>query len=312
MFNKATLSRIHFNRDTVLTIKGINTMKKCAILTMDTLDDFVAYDQMLDAPLNTLGWDVEHVSWHKHGVDWNQYKAVIIRSTWDYQQDAQGFMRVLEEIENSTALLLNSLKIAKWNINKNYLREVDEKGAKIIPTIWLESFDFDSIEGYFEHFKTEQIIIKPTISANSENTFWLMKSSFNQNKEVLKESLKGRQLMVQPFIPAIIDEGEYSLFYFANNYSHCILKTPKSGDFRVQEEHGGQLQSIQPNLNLIQVAKKALATIPEKVLYARVDLVEFKGEYHLMEIELIEPSLYFNLDEKAAQRFARAFDDWMK
>jgi hypothetical protein len=118
--------------------------------------------------------------------------------------------------------------------------------------------------------------------------------------------------MVQPFVPAIIEQGEYSLFYFADHYSHCILKTPKSGDFRVQEEHGGILQSITPSKELLTAAKKALQTIPEKVLYARIDLVQYQGEYQLMEIELIEPSLYFNLDDKAAPRFAKAFDQWMK
>ncbi len=287
-------------------------MKNCVILTMDTLDDFVVYDRLLDKPLNALGWNVEHISWHKKDVNWNQFDAAIIRSTWDYQEDADAFMRVLEEIEKSKAILFNSLAIVQWNINKNYLREVESKGAKIIPTIWLERFNFNSVQSYFDHFETEQIIIKPTISANSDNTFWLKKDSFDQNKNLLKTSLENRQLMVQPFVPAIIEQGEYSLFYFANQYSHCILKTPKQGDFRVQEEHGGLLKSITPCNELLTAAQNALQTIPEKVLYARIDLVQYQDEYQLMEIELIEPSLYFNLDENAAPRFAKAFDDWMK
>ncbi len=287
-------------------------MRKCAILTMDFIEDFVVYDKLLDEPLNDLGWYVEHISWHKKNSNWNQFDAVIIRSTWDYQDDVDAFMQVLQEIENSSATLLNSLSIAKWNINKNYLREVENKGAKTIPTIWLEGFNFDSMKSYFEYFKTEQIIIKPTISANSDNTFWVKKESLNQDKERLESSLKNRQLMVQPFVPAIIEQGEYSLFYFANQYSHCILKTPKSGDFRVQEEHGGQLQSITACNELLTAAQKALQTIPEKVLYARIDLVKYLGEYQLMEIELIEPSLYFNLDDKAASRFAQAFNQWME
>jgi len=287
-------------------------MKKCAILTMDKLDDFIDYDKMLDKPMAELGWQAFHISWREKNVDWSLFDAVIIRSTWDYQDDAELFMQALAEIEQSGAVLLNSLAIAQWNVNKNYLREVEQKGAIIIPTIWLEVFDFDLVAGYFDYFNTQQIIIKPTISANSDNTFWLKKESYEQDKRSLQESLTNRQLMVQPFIPAIIEEGEYSLFYFADQYSHCILKTPKSGDFRVQEEHGGILQSIKPNQNLLTAASKALETIPEKVLYARVDLVEHEGAYKLMEIELIEPSLYFNLDESAASRFVCAFNTWMK
>lgn len=287
-------------------------MKKCAILTMDFLDDFVVYDYLLDKPLNDLAWSVEHVSWHKKDVNWNQYSAVVIRSTWDYQDDVDTFMQVLLEIENSSAILLNSMQTVQWNINKNYLREVEEKGAVTIPTLWLEKFDFNLIAEYFNHFKTEQIVIKPTISANSDNTFWLKKESFNKQKNLLEESLVNRQLMVQPFIPAIIEQGEYSLFYFAGTYSHCILKTPKAGDFRVQEEHGGILKSINPNQKMLRVAQTALETTPEKVLYARIDLVEHDGEYMLMEIELIEPSLYFEFDKKAAFRFSQALDQWVK
>lgn len=286
-------------------------MKKCAILTMDDLDDFVSYDSLLDQPMADCGWQTTHVPWRIPNVDWSQYDAVIIRSTWDYQDDADDFMQVLSTIEKSGVVLLNSLAIAQWNINKNYLREVEEKGAKVIPTIWLEQFDYSLVTGYFDHFNTQQIVIKPTISANSDNTFWLQKETIEQAKPGLELSLQNRQLMVQPFIPAIVKEGEYSLFYFSGQYSHCILKTPKQGDFRVQEEHGGILQSINPNENLLAAASKALKAIPEKVLYARIDLVEFQGEYQLMEIELIEPSLYFNLDKNAAIKFSKAFADWM-
>jgi len=278
---------------------------------MDTLDEFVAYDKLLDQPMAECGWQTQHISWRKKNVDWSQFAAVIIRSTWDYQDDAQAFMQVLAEIENSGAVLLNSHAIAQWNINKNYLREVEQKGAKVIPTIWLETFDYSLIENYFKHFDTLQIVIKPTISANSDNTFWLKSHDYQHRKKTLETSLYKRQLMVQPFIPAIVEEGEYSLFYFAGEYSHCILKTPKAGDFRVQEEHGGLLQSINPNEELLTAAQQALKTIPEKVLYARIDLVQFHGQYQLMEIELIEPSLYFNLDKNAATRFSIAFANWM-
>jgi len=287
-------------------------MRKCAILTMDRLDDLVAYDKMLDEPMAQCGWQVNHVSWCKEHVDWSQYEAVIIRSTWDYQDDAEAFVVVLDAIEKSDTVLLNSLNIVKWNINKNYLREVQAKGAEIVDTIWLDVFDFSLIAGYFEYFGTEQIVIKPTISANANNTFWLKKASFLQQKTELQKSLKNRQLMIQPFIQSIVDHGEYSLFYFVGEYSHSIVKIPKPGDFRVQEEHGGQLKSILPCEELLTVANKALQTIPEQVLYARVDLVEHQGIFKIMEIELIEPSLYFNLDETAVMRFSKAFDKWMK
>jgi glutathione synthase/RimK-type ligase-like ATP-grasp enzyme len=208
--------------------------------------------------------------------------------------------------------LVNSLDTVKWNINTRYLKELEQKGVEIVPTHWVESFDFNAVLGYFSLFKTKQIVIKPTISANAENTFWLKQDTFNLEKKQLKKSLEGRQLMIQPFIPAVVEEGEYSVFYFSGAFSHCILKTPKEGDFRVQEEYGSTLSKVQPSEALLSASEKALNAIPEKVLYARIDLVEFKKSFKVMELELIEPSLYFNLDEKSPIRFAVAFDEWMK
>ena len=287
-------------------------MKKCAILTMDNLDGHDHYDHLLVQPLLNLDWEVDFVSWRSTNTNWNDYLTIIIRSPWDYQDDPAAFLQVLTDIEQSDARLVNSLDTVKWNINKRYLKELEQKGVEIVPTHWVESFDFNAVLGYFSLFKTKQIVIKPTISANAENTFWLKQDTFNLEKKQLKKSLEGRQLMIQPFIPAVVEEGEYSVFYFSGAFSHCILKTPKEGDFRVQEEYGSTLSKVQPSEALLSASEKALNAIPEKVLYARIDLVEFKKSFKVMELELIEPSLYFNLDEKSPIRFAVAFDEWMK
>jgi hypothetical protein len=111
----------------------------------------------------------------------------------------------------------------------------------------------------------------------------------------------------------IIHEGEYSLFYFNGAYSHAILKTPESNDFRVQEEHGGQLETVKPESQLKQAGKKTMQHLPEMPLYARIDFVRSdQNQLQLMEIELIEPSLYFNMDPKASERFAKAFEKRME
>lgn len=279
---------------------------------MDRTDDFAVYDRVLDEPMANLGWQTEHISWRSKNVDWDDYHAVIIRSPWDYQDDAPAFLKVLEAIESSSAVLLNSMSIVEWNINKQYLKEVEAKGVKIVPSLWRDEFDFDEVESFFNHFSTEQIVIKPTVSANSDNTFWLKRGNFGEQKVTLDSSLANRQIMIQPFIKNILEQGEYSLFYFADQYSHCILKTPKSGDFRVQEEHGGILKSHEPCEKLHEAGQKALTTIPEKVLYARVDLVLHENDFKIMEIELIEPSLYFPFSEDSPQLFCQAFNEWMQ
>lgn len=288
-------------------------MKKAAFLTMEDLTGFECYDDLLIKPLNHLGWSVENIPWQKKDIDWNNFNAVIVRSTWDYQSDPENFLKVLNRIDESSARLENSLSILKWNMNKNYLRDLKNKGIKIVDTIWEKSFRPEKTDDYFSKLKTEEIIIKPNISGNADNTFRIKRSEINLFNAELKEIFANREFMVQPFNNNIITEGEYSHFYFGGKYSHSILKTPKENDFRVQEEHGGIINSVEPNGDQITAAENILGKINPLPLYARIDFVRTAGNnFALMELELIEPSLYFNMDKESPVRFAEIFNEWMK
>jgi len=290
-------------------------MKKCAILSMDSLAGFETHDCLIDQPMQALGWQTELVSWRSNSVNWSDFSAVIIRSPWDYQDDMEGFLKVLSNIEQSTARLENSLAVVQWNINKSYLKSLAADNVTIVPTLWPEAFDAKNIEQYFEHFATEQIVLKPRVSANADNTFWLTKDNYQDKIAELTQAFASRELMVQPFIKAICEEGEFSLFYFNGQYSHAILKTPAQGDFRVQEEHGGVLLAITPETELVAVANNTMQAISKyhgDLLYARIDFVRHQDSFALMEAELIEPSLYFNMDQGSPQRFAQAFDARMR
>ena len=282
-------------------------MKRCAILTMDSLEDFEAYDDLLEQPLVALGWQMEMVSWRSETVDWDDFHAVIIRSPWDYQDDADGFLAVLAKIEASSAHLENSLDIVKWNIDKEYLKQLESRGVNIVPTLWRETFDANELASFFEHFAVDQIVLKPRISANADNTFWLTKDNYQSHITDLADAFASRNFMVQPFMESVIKEGEFSLFYFDGAYSHAILKTPKDNDFRVQEEHGGRLKSVTPEAELVKQAQISLEAIDSMPLYARVDFVRHGDSFALMEAELIEPSLYFNMDAESPVKFAQAF-----
>ena len=284
-------------------------MKRCAFLSMDSLEDFFAYDQMLFEPLKAVGWLAEEVSWRKMDVDWNVYDVVVVRTTWDYQDDVEAFMACLQRIEASSAQLQNGLKIVEWNISKRYLSDLQNQGINIVPTLWFKAFVLTELQAGFSHFDTSEIVLKPLVSANADHTYRLTPENLKVQADGLKDVFAHREFMLQPFLPGIVDEGEYSLFYFAGHYSHSILKQPGAGDFRVQEEHGGQLKSIQPNEKMLTTARHCLAALPADVLYARIDLVRHKNEFAVMEIELIEPSLYFNMDPESPQRFVDAFID---
>lgn len=280
---------------------------KIAFLSMDDLSGYVSDDNLAVKPLQDLGHVVDVVSWQQTAVDWKEYSAVIIRTTWNYQNNLAAFLQVLQQIESQT-LLANPFEIVKWNADKIYLKDLAEKGVRIVPTIWINSkIDGQQTQEWFDQLQCDQIVIKPRVSATAQDTFWLKRGQ--EDTEHLNRIFKNRPCMVQPFMQAIVDEGEYSLFYFNGEYSHAILKTPKPADFRVQEEHGGIIQAINPTANLLAEGEEVLKCISSKLLYARVDFVRTQSnKFALMELELIEPSLYLRNSEHAPYLFAKAIN----
>lgn len=274
---------------------------------MDSLDGYVSDDELAIGPLNDLGWKVETLSWRQTTVDWDIFDAVVIRTTWDYQLDPEKFLGVLREIEASDARLENPLEIARWNLNKTYLREIERDGVRIVPTLWDRAYSAASFAEWLAELKTDEVIVKPTVSATAEHTYRL-----TQFDPTLIEIFTGRSFMVQPFLRSIVTEGEYSLFYFGGEFSHAILKTPKTADFRVQEEHGGIITAVTASSDMLETGRFVFDMITPTPLYARVDLVRDESDnFALMELELIEPALYLRMDPDAPRRFAAAFDRMM-
>jgi glutathione synthase/RimK-type ligase-like ATP-grasp enzyme len=287
-------------------------MPKCAFLSIANTEGWFIDDDLLHEPLKNLGWEVHNIPWNSP-TDWDDYDMVIIRSPWDYQKHLAPFLKVLDAIKRSKAILLNSLDLVKWNINKNYLFELEKKGVELVPTLKHLSVSPGDIEKAFDHFGTDEIIIKPIIGANADDTYRL-KSGDQSRYQRLEALFKGRECMLQPFMPNIVAEGEFSLMYFNGQLSHTILKTVAQGDFRIQEEHGGGVTPIpNPEPHLIVAADLAMSKLPEKPFYARVDLVRTaQNTFALMELELIEPCLYFRFGAQSSLVFAANIDGYWK
>lgn len=276
---------------------------------MDSLAGYVSDDELAVEAVKKLGWNVETVSWREKAVDWNDFEAVVLRTTWDYQREPEAFLEVLRKIDKSKARLENPLKTVEWNLSKEYLRDLESAGIKIVPTVWGEEKITESLfKNWLAHFGADELVVKPLVSATAEFTYRL--KDFTPE---LTEVFAARKYMVQPFMPNIVSEGEFSLFYFGGEYSHTILKTPKPKDFRVQEEHGGVIQKVMPTAKLLKAGREVFEFIAPVPLYARVDFVrDSREDFALMELELIEPALYFRMEKQAPERFAKVFDSWMK
>ena len=151
------------------------------------------------------------------------------------------------------------------------------------------------------------------ISTNATDTFRLSRGQVRAAEPALLRVFERRAFVVQPFIGEVQGEGEYSLFYFGRAFSHAIVKKPKAGDFRVQEEHGASIVAVDaPREELVATGNKVLEQVTPVPAYARCDLVRGRdGRFLLMELELIEPSLYLRMHPEAPARFAAAFDAYV-
>lgn len=268
---------------------------------MDDLGGYVADDDLAVGPLAELGWEVETLSWRQTDRSWSDFECVVIRTTWDYQKTPNEFLAVLAEIGSRTRLE-NPLDIVRWNLDKRYLRDMEKRGCRIVPTIWDAAYSAGEFGRWLAELNTNEIIIKPTVSATAGHTYRL--TAYDPSLEAV---FANRPFLVQPFMPNIIAEGEYSLFYFNGELSHAINKMPKPADFRVQEEHGGIIAEIHPDADLLVAGRETVSTIGRDLLYTRVDFVrDGEGGFSLMELELIEPALYLRMNSGASKRFAEA------
>lgn len=292
--------------------------RRAAFLTLDEVGHFVIDDSLAVPPLEALGWSVEHVPWRRAGDLHPRPDVALLRSTWDYHHHPEAFLTALQALEASGIRVENPLPLVRWNLDKRYLRELEGDGIRIVPTVWmeggLEPGDLARLQAHFGRGAmgagADEVILKPVVGAGSDDTLRIPSASTGEQEAAALALFRGRPLQVQPFVPAVVDEGEYSLIYLGGGFSHAILKTPTAGDFRVQEEFGSRIVRVEPESGLMAAADAVLEAARRHgdPLYARVDLVRTPEGWALMELELIEPSLYLRLDPDAPARLAQAVD----
>jgi glutathione synthase/RimK-type ligase-like ATP-grasp enzyme len=277
-------------------------------------DGYVIDDELAEAPLAKLGWHVETVPWDRADVAWKRFEVVVVRSCWDYHRRPEEFLRVLEGIVGAGARLENALELIRWNSAKTYLRDLEALGLAVTPTLWRPRLVTGELAELFAALASPEIVVKPVVGASAEGAFRLDRGSLRARQGEVEEYFGDRAVMVQPLARAVLEEGEHSLFYFDGELSHAVVKTPRPADFRSQEEHGGTVRSSQPDEKLRAAGAATLAALRTVPLYARVDMVRANdgAGFWLMELEVIEPSLYLRMDPAAPGRFAEALDSRMR
>ncbi|MBX9887278.1 MAG: hypothetical protein K2Y30_05005 [Flavobacteriaceae bacterium] len=278
---------------------------KIAILTCNQLPELTPQDQPLILELAKHSIEAIPVIWDNPNVNWSDFDYLVFRNTWDYFEKEVQFNTWLTKIEKLGIKTLNSIAIIKENKHKFYLREMEQQGVQILPTIFINKTSNLSLKTLIPS-TWKKAVIKPAFSAGSYQTevFDITDSEIIslQYKVIAAE----KELLLQEFIPEILSLGETSFIFFNKKFSHAVNKKPVEGDFRIQVQFGGKYTLVEPNSNLITQAQKIVNRFADDLLYARVDGIIIDNQLHLMEVECIEPDLYLNLSDGATERFTQA------
>ncbi|MGB0653461.1 MAG: ATP-grasp domain-containing protein [Thermoplasmatota archaeon] len=266
-------------------------------------------DEPLVAAFAHLGVVAEAKAWQE--IDGSEGAPVLIRTPWDYAEHRDAFLAWLDRLDAAGVHVLNPPALMHWNLDKRYLLELQRRGVDIVPTELLPAFEEAAVREVRRRRGWRVAIAKPTFGAGATglvrvdeagvSTFDASGNTWMPDAAALPQG----PCLVQPLLPEV-EEGEWSLFYFGGAYSHAVLKRPAAGDIRVQEEHGGRTEAATPSQAVREAADRVMAAVPE-ALYGRVDGVVVAGRFLLMELELVEPELYFRYaGAEAPARLAEA------
>ncbi len=281
-------------------------MKKIVFATCSRIPNLTEDDRSVVEHLRRQRIQVEPLVWNAHDRPPRDFEIVVIRSCWDYHFTPRQFLHWTSEIQTEGIPLWNPASVVEWNLDKVYLRDLEERGVSIPPTVWLERRSESNLAAILHEQGWEKAIVKPAVSATAFQTWRTSPAQARSHQDMLEKLLETSGVIVQRFVDEIQTRGEWSLIFFLKEYSHAVLKRAKPGDFRVQEDFGGFLDKTAPSASLIEQAQRIVELIEEQLLFARVDGVEIDGNFQLMELELIEPALFLLQDPLAARRFSDA------
>jgi glutathione synthase/RimK-type ligase-like ATP-grasp enzyme len=264
-----------------------------------------ADDALVAAALATRGIEVSAVPWAE--IDpfaTLDAPPVVLRSTWDYHRMPTFFLSWLQGMDESARPMWNDAATARGNVDKIYLRELEARGIEIPRTCWLDDVERTAVAATLTARRWDRAVLKPRIAATAHGTFMVTPDAVPADEELAPARRCGA--LLQEFVPEIVEHGELSLVYVDGKFSHAVIRRATAGDFRVQSDFGGTVERVEPSATARAFGDRVVAAAAAGTLYARVDVVESSRGPRLMELELIEPELYFAHAPEAADAMAEA------
>jgi O-ureido-D-serine cyclo-ligase len=252
------------------------------------------------AAFAAAGVDAEAVDWDDPAVQWGRYRLAVLRSAWDYSDRLPEFLAWVARAAAATQLL-NAASVVRWNCDKHYLAELATRGAPVVPSVFAEPGARAAavLDDFLSRHASLEFVVKPAVGAGSRDARRHARAAPQEALAHIARLLDaGRAVLLQPYLPAVDAHGETALIYIGGSFSHAIRKGPllPSGAHATTALFAPEeITARTPEADELAAAARVLAAVPFTALaYARIDLI--RDEEHapqLLELELIEPSLFF-------------------
>ena len=255
----------------------------------------------LESALLGVGITSQVVPWDDPKAPWSDAPAILIRSTWNYPHHPEAFMDWLSRV-SATAPMWNPAEIVRWNVHKGYLNELAEAGLPVTPTVLVRRGSDQSLRSIMQEQGWARAVVKPAISAASFRTLRVDDCHSQEAESHLRLLASDADVLVQAYLDSVEDYGERALVWIDGELTHSVRKTPR---WDGEDECVSQAMPIRPEE--AELAARAVAAVSSELLYARIDVAPGpSGSPILMELELIEPSLFFPQHPAALQRYVEA------
>jgi hypothetical protein len=281
-------------------------MPTVGLITCQVLPEPDPDEKILLEALRRDGLEAQLIAWDDPQANPAAYDLCVLRSCWNYFEAPEAFLTWLESAAQ-VSRLCNAQAHCQWNLHKRYLLDLQEHGLPIVPSTFLRRGASADLASIAELQGWKKVVVKPCISAGSFATRFFEVEQFAEGQEFLHQQLQLRDMMVQKFMPSVQNTGERALIWIDGQFTHSVVKSPRyCGD----DEQVSEAQLIPAKLLSIgqqTLASPSLDQSDQRLLYARVDLIEDEdGAPLISEFELLEPSLFLMQSPTALARLVAA------
>lgn len=283
----------------------VETRMRVGFFTAEFLSGLYVDDLPAGQALGARGVEVEPVVWSRP-FDAGRFQALVVRSPWDWYKHRTEFRAFVGSLSGLKTPVFNAPELLQRYQDKTYFRHLDTLGLDTVPTTFFTPEQLDDVPAELQRRGWRRAVLKPSFTANAYGAQRFEASEASSVVAQAKAHPVDSEWMLQPYVEGIEAGGEWSLVFFGGVFSHAVQKRPKAGDYRVQPDHGGQSVLATPSAETVAAAQRIIGVAVPEALYARVDGVEHEGRFRLMELEVVEPELFFRLHPEAPARFADA------